>query len=185
METPTTIPPATSVPPPAGKLAARGAKKTSIVNWWSAPRAMRSMVRTARTTCLLTKSKRVLNRCQRAGDNGVGAFSSGGGSLMDRISTPTQRLWKLKRRRRSAGKKHYRIPRTSGPRESLMVPKDDQQAKLMLSLYRKAREMERKLAGENKRINEVRNLTLLDLTEAASCLDKGNPVSAEIWRKCE
>ncbi|CAN0310050.1 unnamed protein product, partial [Ectocarpus sp. 8 AP-2014] len=78
-----------------------------------------------------------------------------------------------------------RIPRTSSPRESLMVPKDDQQAELMLSLYRKAREMERKLAGENKRIKEVRNLTLLDLTEAASCLDKGNPVSEEIRRKCE
>lgn len=55
METPTKIPPATSVPSPAEKLAARGAKKTSILNWWSAPRAMRSIVRTARTTCLLTK----------------------------------------------------------------------------------------------------------------------------------
>ncbi|CAB1104826.1 unnamed protein product [Ectocarpus sp. CCAP 1310/34] len=101
------------------------------------------------------------------------------------LSSDKERLWNSKRRRRSAGKKHNRIPTTSSPRESLMVPKDDQQAERILILYRKAREMERKLAGENKRINEVRNLTLLDLTEAASCLDKGNPVSEEIWRKCE
>lgn len=138
--------------------------------------------------CFFTKPQRTCSRCQRADDDGVGDFSSGGVTDGPDKYTDTDSgsvSGNSKRRRRSAGKKHNRIPRTSSPRESLMVPKDDQQAELMLSLYRKAREMERKLAGENKRINEVRNLTLLDLTEAASCLDKGNPVSEEIWRKCE
>ncbi|CAM9633041.1 unnamed protein product, partial [Ectocarpus sp. 13 AM-2016] len=55
----------------------------------------------------------------------------------------------------------------------------------MFGLFNKAREMERKLASENPRINEVRNLTLLDLTEAAICLKNKIPVSNETWRKCE
>ncbi|CAM9459462.1 unnamed protein product [Ectocarpus sp. 12 AP-2014] len=137
---------------------------------------------------LSSDKERTCSRCQRADDDGVCDFSSGGVTDGPDEYTDTDSgsvSGNSKRRRRSAGKKQNRNPRTSSPREPLTVPQDDQQAELMLSLYRKAREMERKLAGENKRIKEVRNLTLLDLTRAASCLDKGNPVREEIWRKCE
>lgn len=69
--------------------------------------------------------------------------------------------------------------------EPLVVPKDDEQAELMFEMYHKAREMARRLKEENMRIKEIRNLTLFDLTEAASCLAKGEPVSKDIWRKFE
>lgn len=82
-------------------------------------------------------------------------------------------------------KKSNGLPRTSSPREPLVVPKDDEQAELMGRLYRNAREMERQLKEDNKRINETRNLTLLDLTDAASCLYGGEPISKDIWRKLE
>lgn len=55
----------------------------------------------------------------------------------------------------------------------------------MFDMYHKARDMARRLKEENMRIKEIGNLTLLDLTEAASCLAKGEPVSKDIWRKCE
>lgn len=65
---------------------------------------------------------------------------------MDRLRTPTQIVASVsgssKRRHRSPGKKQNRIPRTSSPMEPLVVvSKDDHQAELMLSLFRKARAM--------------------------------------------
>lgn len=87
---------------------------------------------------------------------------------------------KSKRRRRSS-----KNPTSSSPREPLMLPKDDEQAELMFKLYRNAKEMERQLKEENKRISETRNLTLLDLTDAASYLSRGVPISRDTWRKLE
>ncbi|CBJ48971.1 hypothetical protein Esi_0102_0084 [Ectocarpus siliculosus] len=102
---------------------------------------------------LSSDKERTYSRCQRADDDGVGDFSTGGVTDGPDEYTDTESgsvSGNSKRRRRSAGKKDNCIPRTSSPRELLMVPKDDQQAKLMLSLYRKAREMERKLAGKTR-----------------------------------
>ncbi|CAN0274717.1 unnamed protein product [Ectocarpus sp. 4 AP-2014] len=93
---------------------------------------------------LSSDKERTCSRCQGADDDGIGDFSSGGVTDGPDKYTDTDSgsvSGNSKRRRRPVGKKHNCIPRTSSPRESLMVPKDDQQAELMLSLYRKAHEM--------------------------------------------
>ncbi|CAN0296137.1 unnamed protein product, partial [Ectocarpus sp. 8 AP-2014] len=88
---------------------------------------------------------------------------------------------KSRRRKKSNG-----LPRTSSPREPLVVPKDDEQAELMLDLYRNARKMQRQLKENNKRINETRNLTLLDLTTAINFkLQRDEPIREDIQRKLE
>ena len=89
------------------------------------------------------------------------------------------------RRRRISKKKEYRIPKTSSPNEPLVVPKDDEQAKMMFHSYSKARKMEQKNATRNKRVNEDRSLTFLDVTNAASYTAKNKPVIEKMWRKCE
>ncbi|CAN0040625.1 unnamed protein product [Ectocarpus sp. 12 AP-2014] len=66
-----------------------------------------------------------------------------------------------------------------------MVPKDDEQAELMFRLYRNAKDMERQVKEENKKISETRHLTFLDLTDAASYLPRGEPISRDTWTKLE
>ena len=88
-------------------------------------------------------------------------------------------------RRRRISKKEYRIPKTSSPNEPLVVPKNDEQAKNMFNSYSEARKMKQKNATGNKRVNGDRSLTILDVTNAASCMAKNKPVSEKTWRKCE
>ncbi|CAN0439184.1 unnamed protein product, partial [Ectocarpus sp. 12 AP-2014] len=78
-----------------------------------------------------------------------------------------------------------RLHKTSSQNEALVVPKDDEQAERIFANYNRAKEHERKLAASKKTINEVRNLTYLDITRASICLEKGLPIDEDIWRKLE
>ncbi|CAM9812390.1 unnamed protein product [Pylaiella littoralis] len=89
---------------------------------------------------------------------------------------------KSKQRRRQVSN---RLHKTSSQNEALVVPKDDEQAKRIFANYNKAMEHERKLKALNKTINEVRNLTYLDITRASTCLENGLLVDEDIWRKLE
>lgn len=140
-----------------------------------------------------TEPQETCSRCLKADDDGLDEFSSGGVTNGGSTDGPAENTdtdsggvsGSSKRRRRSPGKKQNRIPRTFSPMEPLVVSKENHQAELMLSLFRKARAMSHRIATQNKRIKEVGNLTLLNLTEAARCLDNDEPVSEEIWRKSE
>lgn len=66
-----------------------------------------------------------------------------------------------------------------------MVPKDDEQANKMFDNYKQACTDERTLSSEVKTISEVGNLTLLDITIAASCTAKGVPISEDTCKNWE